>query len=201
MSYRAKVSTLGTPRRAIALSTHLNSPIANETCPPDLAPTPGQRAALARLAAMYPTMPRPPTTGYNCFGCVFALRRTAIFDDSGTDIDRILFEDGFSAVENDEARPGDVVLYSDERGHTHVGRVERFEDALVLAVGAASKVAIVLSKLSDFSGEHEHKIDDERWAEGIVGKLQRVIYRDRSTTPRVAPGGRWRAIVTGATPP
>jgi hypothetical protein len=108
------VATIGQKRREIALATHLNSPIANETCSHEVAHSPARRAAEVKLEKLYPPR-RPPTAGYNCFGHAFALRRTAIFDDDGTDIDRILVEDGFAPVSDNDAAPGDVVLYSDER--------------------------------------------------------------------------------------
>ena len=70
-----------------------------------------------------------------------------------------------------------------------------------LGIVGRRDVAIVLSKFNEFSGEYEHRIDDARWAEGIVGKLTRVIYRDRHTAPRPAIGDRWRAIVAAPSAP
>jgi len=195
MSYRETVANVGQKRREIALATHLNSPIANETCSHEVAPSPAQRAAEGKLAKMY-TRRRPPTAGYNCFGHAFALRRTAIFDDDGVDIDRILSEDGFALVSDSEAAPGDVVLYSDERGYTHAGRIDRRDPTLIITGSStSSQVAIVLSKFNDVSGEYEHKIDDVRWADGFVGNLTHMIYRDRHAAPRAAVGDSWRAIV------
>ena len=202
-SYRDRVATIGQKGREIALATHLNSPIANETCSPDVTLSPGRSAAETKLAKMYKPR-RPPTAGYNCFGHAFAMRRTAIFDyDRAGDIDRILHEDGFAPVSENEAAPGDVVLYSDEQGHTHAGRIDRTEPTLILPGSpiTSSQAIIVLSKFDEFSGEYEHKIGDERWANGIVGTLTRAIYRDRHTAPRPAPGASWRAVVTAPSAP
>lgn len=129
------------------------------------------------------------------------MRRTGIFDEDGADIDRILYEDGYALVPEEQAATGDVVLFSDERGYSHACRIDRHEPRVALMASFApdaptsSQVAVVLSKFDEFSGEYEHRIDDLRWANGIANKIERHVYRDRHETPKSAPRGRWRSIV------
>ena len=63
-----------------------------------------------RIRARYPHATRrsAPSGFYNCHGLVFASRRTRIFPE---DIQRILKEDGYLQVGEEEVLAGDVVLY------------------------------------------------------------------------------------------
>jgi hypothetical protein len=59
------------------------------------------------------TMRNAPNCCYNCHGMTFASSRTKVFDES---IEMILADDGYTEVEPDDALPGDVILYYNEKG-------------------------------------------------------------------------------------
>lgn len=64
---------------------------------------------------------------YNCFGLVFASRRTSISDLSS--IPTILNEDGYTEIPRSEVLPGDLVLYRGRDGDVeHAGIVVSRED-------------------------------------------------------------------------
>jgi len=66
-----------------------------------------------------------PSALYNCHGLTFASRRTQI--SSTRDISTILEDDAYSKVELKDAKPGDVVVYSDDRGDAnHSGIIVDF---------------------------------------------------------------------------
>jgi hypothetical protein len=70
-------------------------------------------------------------TTYNCFGLVFASRRTCISEE---DIPRVLQDDGYRTLPWDAAtwRPGDLLLYSDGSEQiSHVGEIVRIEHDLL----------------------------------------------------------------------
>lgn len=96
---------------------------------------------------------RSVSATYNCVGLVFASRRTWI----GTeDIALILQEDEYNRVSRlDEVRPGDVVVYRDERGEiAHIGIVLSIEPL----VATASWMVSILSKWGA-EGEYVHLQD------------------------------------------
>ena len=62
------------------------------------------------------TIRNAPNPCYNCHGMTFASSRTKVFDES---VQMILDDDGYKKVEADEALPGDVILYRDEKGEIH----------------------------------------------------------------------------------
>jgi len=62
------------------------------------------------------TIRNAPNSYYNCHGMIFASSRTKVFDES---IDMILRDDGYKKVEADEALPGDVILYYNEKGEIY----------------------------------------------------------------------------------
>src|SRR5690606_3266615 len=97
---------------------------------------------------------RGPVSGYNCFGHVFASRRTSLVE---PDVDAILAEDGFGRVNDGEEAVDDVVVYSDTCGPTHVARVVRVEMHNIVQ-NSASPIPFVVSKLDDVSGEYVHVI-------------------------------------------
>jgi hypothetical protein len=148
----------------------------------------------ATLAARYERR-RPAIAGYNCFGMALAHRRTAItgLDGGRLDMQRILDEDGYSAIASPDARAGDLVVYSDERDATHAARVDRVE-TVQLGLGAATTRTIVLSKFNDISGEFEHLLDDTSWADPAwhYGRVTYCVYRDRGQAPR---GPGWQAAL------
>ena len=63
-----------------------------------------------------------PSGMYNCFGLVFASRRTTVEDLS--EIPKILAEDNYVEIKNHkEVLPGDIVLYKTEDDIPHAGIV------------------------------------------------------------------------------
>lgn len=134
---------------------------------------------------------RPPIAGYNCFGHVFASRRTAIYDIEY--IDQILCEDGYGQIfEETEFAAGDIVVYSDHDGPSHVARIVRFdENPIATNIDEPLRIPIVLSKFDDVSGEYEHRLGDYRWAHAAV---EYKVYRERHQEPRGKPD--WKARIT-----
>lgn len=172
-------------RWAISLATHLGTDIENETSAPTLSLSPMRRKQEDDFRGLVQT--RSPTAGYNCYGQVFALRRTAIYDPKFVDL--ILVEDGYGEIADDhDAKVGDVVIYSDDSGFDHAARIIRFDELRVLSEAPPKPIPVVLSKFDDVSGEYEHKIDDLRWAAGR--KMSRRIFRDRHVLPKKHPD--WR---------
>lgn len=189
MSFRDKISTTGNNSWKIDLATHLGSAIENETCGPELRLTGRREVAERRYTELW-SRRREPTAGYNCFGHVFACRRTTLYD---ADIEQILWEDGFGNI-GDESQflVGDVVVYWDERGPVHVAEIVRFDG--VILTGEAhgpDRVPYVLSKFDDVSGEYEHSIDDNKWA---ITPVTRKVYRARAQKPKPRPSS-WRGKI------
>jgi len=60
-----------------------------------------------------------PTANYNCFGMVFASRRCFIIDN----INNIIDDDDYKAVDYSKVLPGDIVLYLDNSDIIHCGIV------------------------------------------------------------------------------
>jgi len=116
------------PQRAIPLTTYLGPghEIPNHI---DLDPTPGvialtRKPHAALLAAIGVRRTGPPTGRYNCHGLVFASRRTNIppaGSDSNGLIDRILADDQFAQVTEQQAQEGDIVLWRRDREVDHTG--------------------------------------------------------------------------------
>jgi hypothetical protein len=62
------------------------------------------------------------TPRYNCHGMTFASRRTAICDEG--DLRLILSDDNYEELKNNEALPGDIIVYFDAKGEIeHTGIV------------------------------------------------------------------------------
>jgi hypothetical protein len=138
-------------------------------------------------------MRRDPLAGYNCFGHVFALRRTALYC---PDVELILAEDGFGEIKDPEpVLVGDVVIYSDDSGPTHAAKVDRVDTLVSAQASQGTGVPIVLSKFDDVSGEYEHPIEDSRWHHTSVSV---AVYRERKLPPRRKPG--WRTAVSSLVP-
>ncbi len=101
---------------------------------------------------------RKPACGiYNCFGLVWANRRTSIYDE--TEISKILTDDGYRRLENElYLWLGDIVLYLLPTGRMrytlHASIVLQLE-----TVGGAT-IPLVLSKWSDVFGEDIHALRD-----------------------------------------
>ena len=94
---------------------------------------------------------------YNCFGMVFANRRTCIVD--WTDVQLVLDEDDFHTLPWDPAawERGDIVLYRKEH-EAEIHHVALIADLRPDFAEAAIEVWVV-SAWGDF-GEYFHQIDD-----------------------------------------
>ncbi len=90
---------------------------------------------------------------YNCYGMVFANRRTVV-DDTAVPI--IFEDDGYRIVERNQALPGDVVVYKDGRGRIrHVGLVLQKR----LVATEDDDELVVLSQWG-LNGEYQHLARD-----------------------------------------
>jgi hypothetical protein len=121
---------------------------------------------------------KQPCGVYNCFGHVWASRRTAIYDDP--ELKKILRDDGYRMLSQEAPMPGDVVLYYDP-AHTynwHSGRIIQLHHLLAehgQAMG--NPIPWVLSKLSAVQGEVLHAICDVQ--SPYDGKFTLEIWTDR----------------------
>ena len=108
-------------------------------------------------------MNRKPATGvYNCFGMVFASRRTSVVDD----IESVLREDGFRQLNTGEnPMTGDLACYrAESAGLLHVAvvtRIDPIKDPSNQKLGRGPVFA--LSKWDDGCGEDEHNINHHAW--------------------------------------
>jgi hypothetical protein len=87
MSFRARIALQGTDSWVISLATHLTTEIPNVTTPPNLTMGRGRAARENWYTEQY-TQVRASVSGYNCFGCCFANRRTALYPRNGAITDR-----------------------------------------------------------------------------------------------------------------
>lgn len=157
---------LSSPERDIPLYTRMRRPVRNSqsTEPDDLA-----RRKFARLLERHGRWEfrKPPCGTYNCFGHVWASRRTAVYDQA--DIEVILDDDGYRRfVAADVPQCGDLALYYDpsERWIYHVGVISELRH-LFSPTGATLGFPVpwVLSKWDDASGEVLHQLEDVPWSE------------------------------------
>jgi len=157
---------LGQPPEGIPLATRKKTPIPNAQ-----AADPDYRAIQLdklRLKQHKDWKLRKPISGlYNCYGHVWASRRTAIYDNFIIDI--ILHEDGYRKIQDDEPLQwGDLILYycSVSRHLLHVGVVQEFESLYVANTSMVGKpVPRILSKWNDSSSEVLHHEKDVPWKE------------------------------------
>ena len=148
---------LGDTEDSIRLETRQKSPIKNV-----IAPEPGvlgqRKYALIRKQHGQDWRNRKPACGvYNCYGMVFASRRTAILDDD--QIPMVLREDGYRPVVDEMwVRPGDLVFYRLRAPDMllHVAVILRRDDTL--------GTLFALSKWNSISGEDEHNIRHHCWS-------------------------------------
>lgn len=144
---------IGTPRGKIILQTRAGRNLENsQSCEPD-----------AKIRNCYNLfrrnqfawVNRKPACGvYNCFGLVWASRRTSIYDES--EISKILTDDGYRQLAPDEQpQPGDIVLYLRQPGDT---LRDTLHAAIVLELEKVGTYVVprVLSKWSDVFGEDIH---------------------------------------------
>jgi hypothetical protein len=147
---------VGTPPKEIILQTRVGHCIPNsQSCEPDAC----SRARYDRIREAHAWVHRKPACGvYNCFGLVWANRRTAIYEEQG--ISQILDEDGYRKLRIDEQPlPGDIVIYlmfSDQIRNTyHAGVIMELVKQRI-----GGNVPWVLSKWDGVCGEDMHEIRD-----------------------------------------
>lgn len=141
--------------RGLALETKARYPIPNEV---SARPSPKHHAQYARLVSQHKQwVPRKSPSGeYNCFGMVWAARRTGIYEEAA--LARIIKDDGYRVIPPQDAVFGDLVKYALEDGSTtHVG-VYSHDLPPLAASGRPFK--IILSKLNDSLGEVFHQLQD-----------------------------------------
>ncbi len=79
---------------------------------------------------------------YNCHGLTFGSRRTSV----GPTVLPILDDDGFDPIAEKEARPGDIVIYSDAGGQVvHSGFVIQRKQVEII-IGTRSAIPVIWSK-------------------------------------------------------
>lgn len=150
---------LGSKPVELELATRARTHVANSQ-----GPNPGQQS-INQFRLMLKQHPewevrKEPCGIYNCFGHVWAARRTGIYDD--TEVHTILKDDGYRTLQEGE-KPiwGDVALYSDPSGADlfHVGLVCELR---VVSLGAGNNIIVpwVLSKWHIVSGEVLHHAND-----------------------------------------
>lgn len=156
--------------RSIVLETHLGRSIPNS-----IEPEPGERERRVydllrnKCGQLWMNRKRPCGT-YNCFGMVFASRRTAILDDGQIpQIPLILQDDGYRQVTEAEALSGDLVLYKNRETAQfwHVALIMRRETEMI------GQPLFALSKWNSTAGEDEHPIRNHCWAH--IRELNEII--------------------------
>lgn len=108
----------------------------------------------------FPLIPRSQASGYNCFGLVFAARRTCITD--GNVVEKVIFrDDGYRLVPEADVMVGDVVAYRKVKGSPieHV--------AVVIGVDLMKAQIRALSQWGE-DGEYIHLVKDVPDAYGSV---------------------------------
>lgn len=148
-----RIALAGSRPRSIRLDTRAGNRIVNEQ---SLPPDPQTVAIFERIRQRHGQWRlRKECCGtYNCFGHVWASRRTCIFE-SG-EVERILEEDEYVRIDLVQAEGGDVVTYrhAGSKEIWHAGVIEMRE------LTGGGFVPWVLSKLNASKGEVFHPIDD-----------------------------------------
>lgn len=147
---------LGGGERSLVVQTRRGRSLPNIV---ELDPGPREREAyeLSRKKHGQSWRNRKPACGvYNCFGMVFASRRTSILPDGDEGIYTILKDDEYRKLRDEqEAMVGDLVLYKDLRiGLLHLATITRRDEL---------KVLHALSKWNSTSGEDEHHLRHHCW--------------------------------------
>lgn len=143
----------GTPESGIPLATAAGRAIQNAQ-----AAAPDQRTVglyqLSRRGRFSWQNRRDACGVYNCFGLVWASRRTSIYESA--EVEKILRDDSYRRLSDaSEAGVGDVVIYRHQTsGPLHAGII--FE----VRVFGSERIPYVLSKWSDAFGEDLHNVND-----------------------------------------
>ncbi|OPX20053.1 MAG: hypothetical protein BZ151_05910 [Desulfobacca sp. 4484_104] len=145
---------VGTPRKGIILQTRAGRNVENsQSCEPDVLTR--ERYDLLRRK-YYSWINRKPACGvYNCFGLVWASRRTAIYDES--ELSKILTDDGYRRLATEEQiQHGDVILYRLDGNTLHAAMALELRQLQL----ESSKMPWVLSKWGNVFGEDIHHFLD-----------------------------------------
>lgn len=148
---------LGTTERKIVLQTRLGNAVDNaQTAEPDAQDI---RKFEGIFAEHEWKLRKKPCGMYNCFGLVWAARRTGIYDQKG--IETILLDDGYRELNaNEKPLYGDIALYFSpppEAEIWHAGLVCELRSLVNLEI---APVPWVLSKLNAVCGEVLHNARD-----------------------------------------
>jgi hypothetical protein len=162
----------GSSGGSIALQTRKGRDIPNEL---GLELTPQHHSRydlLLKRAGRNWQLRRSPSGGYNCAGHVWASRRTCVYE---VDWKNILDDDGYRRTDHPVA--DDLVLYVERNyGILHIGRIVEMRQGLT---AESSRIAWVVSKWNNWSGEVCHFVLDHPWGdEGFDVTLQ--FWTDRS---------------------
>ena len=161
---------LGDTERSIVVHTRCGRPVTNVI---ELEPGPREKDRYESIQRRFGRQwinRKPPCGVYNCYGMVFASRRTSILEDD--QIADILSDDGYRKIPEEEARVGDLVFYKDGKiGLLHVARVTRRDTTLATVIFA-------LSKWDSTSGEDEHHVRHHCWLDEALD-VQLEFWTDR----------------------
>jgi hypothetical protein len=142
----------GSGGRSIPLATRLGRAIENEIAPEPTSQHLARYAALLKKHAIGWLPRKQACGGYNCFGHVWASRRTAIYEVSA--VRRILADDGYRRTQNPKIDDLALVVQSEEI--YHVGRVVELRSVSP----GGMVVPWVISKWDDWGGEVLHNVRD-----------------------------------------
>lgn len=157
----------GSAEAGIALETRQRTPIPNSQAPNV------SSASLRKFQRLLQDHRdwrlRKPACGlYNCYGHIWASRRTAIYDQPAVEL--ILREDGYRRLRPQESPiNGDVLLYYVDAQYNsmlHVGSVCELRRLALNNVEMGAPVPWILSKWDDSSGEVLHHVNDVPWQDG-----------------------------------
>lgn len=158
---------IGSKEREIVLQTRLGNPVKNSQAP---APDAQSIKTFEYLLSKHKEWVQRsrPCGIYNCFGHVWASRRTAIYEQP--EIDTILRDDGYRLMKPDEhPKHGDLALYYDPTGEYlwHAGLVCEFRGMTTERGESLGLPAPwVLSKLCAVSGEVLHHARQVHFPDG-----------------------------------
>lgn len=152
-NYETQQSGTQNDKRSIRLATACDNWIRNARAP-DRDPQ-ALRAARQIMVESYGVQVRALSAKYNCYGLVFATRRTHVLFEE--DVAMILKDDQYRLVERrSDVQEGDVVLYRKGEGGpiTHAGLVARIDRDI-----AKGEVAIFVVSQFGHDGEYLHRED------------------------------------------
>lgn len=159
----------GTPESGIALATRGGTPIPNCQAPNISSASIRKFRRLLQNHNLWHER-KPPCGLYNCFGHVWASRRTAIYEQTAVEL--IFREDRYRPLRSNESPEcGDVVLYccsGQHRSILHVGLVCELRRLISANMQVGLPIPWVLSKWDDSSGEVLHQFNDIPWKQNEV---------------------------------